>query len=57
MGEMREEIRRLVAAPKDSELGKARRTVGWSLIVFGLIGVPILIAVLLVVGYAISSAF
>ncbi|NED96831.1 hypothetical protein G1H11_16100 [Phytoactinopolyspora alkaliphila] len=46
---LRDEIRSVIAAPKDSDVAKARSTLGWSLILFGLIGVPILIAVILVI--------
>lgn len=52
---VREELRRVISAPKGSEVAKARRTLGWMLVVFGLIGVPALIALIVIVAAVIGG--
>jgi hypothetical protein len=53
----RQEMRDVIHAPKDSELGKARRTLGWGLILFGIFGVSILFFGIVLVAAVIGSIF
>lgn len=46
---LRQELRDVVNAPKGSEVARARRTLGWTLILFGIFGVPVVIAALLLI--------
>jgi hypothetical protein len=51
----RQEMRDLINAPKGSDAAKARSGLGWMLILFGLIGVPVLILVIGLAAWVISS--
>ena len=54
---VRQEIRDVITAPKGSEVAKARRTLGWALILFGIFGLSVLFFVILLIGGAIAGLF
>jgi hypothetical protein len=54
---VRQEIRDVITAPKGSDVAKARRTLGWMLILFGLFGIPVLFFAILLISGAIVALF
>ena len=54
---LRGEIRSLINAPKGSDAAKARSTLGWMLILFGLFGIPLLFWLLFWLGATVMAMF
>jgi hypothetical protein len=54
---VRQEMRDIITAPKGSDVAKARRTLGWMLILFGLFGIPVLFFVILLIGGVVGALF
>lgn len=51
----RQEVRDMIRAPKGSDTAKARSVIGWTLVLFGLVGVPLLFLAVVLVGAIVGA--
>lgn len=54
---VRQELRDVVNAPKGSEVARARRTLGWTLILFGIFGVAAILFGTVLIGAIFGAIF
>ena len=53
----RDEIRDVIHAPRGSDVAKARRTLGWTLVLAGLFGIPLVFLAVVLIGALLGLVF